>query len=164
MSTRMPACTFLINALGNLGNAHFAMGKFQDARECREQRLVIATEIGDRRGEASAYGNLGNLYFAARDFRKAVEYYQRQLAIAREIGDASNQANALFNMSVALGDMDDRKNAIAHARSALAIYEQIGSAVAVQVRKQLDEWHEQEQKERHAAPRQKILAKSSSGQ
>ena len=41
------------NALGNLGNAHAALGDARKAIELYEQALIIDREIGDRRGEAN---------------------------------------------------------------------------------------------------------------
>jgi len=40
-------------ALGNLGNAHADLGDSRKAIEYHEQYLIIAREIGDRRGEGS---------------------------------------------------------------------------------------------------------------
>ena len=60
-----------------------------------EQRLAIAREIGDRRGEGSALGNLGNAWADLGETRKAIELYEQSLAIAREIGDRRGADTAL---------------------------------------------------------------------
>ncbi|RIK16160.1 MAG: hypothetical protein DCC52_17950, partial [Chloroflexi bacterium] len=57
-----------------------------DARQAiafYEQRLVIAREIGDRRGEGNALGNLGNAYADLGDARQAIAFYEQHLVIAR---------------------------------------------------------------------------------
>lgn len=41
------------NALGNLGNARYALGDAQKASRLFEEQLIIARKIGDRRREGS---------------------------------------------------------------------------------------------------------------
>jgi len=48
--------------LGNLGSAYYALSEAQKAIAYHEQRLQIAREIGDRRGEANDSWNLGLAY------------------------------------------------------------------------------------------------------
>jgi tetratricopeptide (TPR) repeat protein len=62
-------------ALGNLGSAYSDLGEYQRAIETLEQRLVIAREIGDRRGAGTALGNLGNAYAALGDYPRAIDYH-----------------------------------------------------------------------------------------
>ena len=50
-----------------------------------EQRLVIACEIGDRRGEGAALGNLGMAYAALGDRERAITYTQDALEIFEQI-------------------------------------------------------------------------------
>jgi tetratricopeptide (TPR) repeat protein len=45
--------------LGNLGNVYADLGENRRAIQFYEQRLQIAREIGDRRGEGIALANLG---------------------------------------------------------------------------------------------------------
>ena len=65
-------------ALSNLGNAYAALGDTRKAIELYEQRLVIAREIGDRRGEGNSLGNLGSAYNALGDTRRAIEHYEQR--------------------------------------------------------------------------------------
>jgi len=112
--------------LGDVDNVHKAI-------ELYEQRLVIAREIGDRRGEGNALGNLGNAYAALGDVdnvHKAIEFYEQRLVIAREIGDRRGEGNALWNMALSRDKLGDRNKAIQHAQAALKIYEQIESPYA----------------------------------
>ncbi|MEO6741464.1 MAG: SMEK domain-containing protein, partial [Chthoniobacteraceae bacterium] len=95
------------NALGNLGNAHAALGDARKAIEFYEQRLVIAREFGDRRGEGAALGNLGNAYRRLGDASKSIEFHEQALVVSREIGDRRGEGNdlgSLGNAYAALGD------------------------------------------------------------
>ncbi|MCD4777934.1 MAG: tetratricopeptide repeat-containing protein, partial [Desulfobacterales bacterium] len=49
--------------------------------------LVIAKEIGDRRGEGNHLGNLGLAYSDLGQVEKAIEYYEQALLIGKEIKD-----------------------------------------------------------------------------
>ena len=57
------------------------------AKEHLQKALVIKTEIGDRKGEASCYGILGSLLRSLGQYNKAEEYLQKALVIRTEIGD-----------------------------------------------------------------------------
>ena len=50
-----------------------------------EQHLVIAREIGDRRGEGAALGNLGIAYADLGQVERAIGFYEQALRIRQEI-------------------------------------------------------------------------------
>ena len=75
------------DVLGNLGNTYSVLGKIERAIEYYEYALVIAREIGDRRGEGADLGNLGNAYRNLGQVERAIEYYKDALTIGREIKD-----------------------------------------------------------------------------
>jgi len=60
-----------------MGNAYVALGDARKAIEFHEQYLLIAREIGDRRGEGNALGSLGNAYANLGDARKAIEFHEQ---------------------------------------------------------------------------------------
>ncbi len=114
------------NALGNLGNAHYALGDTRKAMEFYEQALVIGRGIGDRRGEGVALGNLGICLYAQGDIRKAIEYYEQSLMIAREIGDRRGQGAALGNLGSAHHTLSNDRKAIEFYEERLVIAREIG--------------------------------------
>ncbi|NJN59911.1 MAG: tetratricopeptide repeat protein [Leptolyngbyaceae cyanobacterium SL_5_9] len=59
--------------LGNLGNAHSAIGEYPMAADCYRQQLAIAEAIGDRLGTGLAHGNLGVVFHALGDYPEAFE-------------------------------------------------------------------------------------------
>ena len=67
--------------LGTLGLAYADLGQAERAIGFYEQRLAIAREIGDRRGEGNALGNLGNAY-TPRPAERAIGFYEQDLAIS----------------------------------------------------------------------------------
>ena len=126
--------------LGNLGIAYADLGDARKAIEFYEQRLVIAREIGDRRGEGTALGNLGNAYAALGDASQGHRVLRAGAGHLREIGDRRGEANALFNSSLALSELGKNSEAIENAENALQIFEQMESPVADRVKQQLAEW------------------------
>src|SRR5262249_40754725 len=72
--------------LGTIGLAYYFLAQVKTAIGFYEQRLAIAREIGDRRGEGATLGNLGLAHADLGQVEKAIGYYEQALAIAREIG------------------------------------------------------------------------------
>ena len=73
------------NVLGNLGLAYAALGDTGKAIGFYERRLVIANEIGDRRGEGNAYANLGLAHESLGHVETAKRFWQQALAIFEAI-------------------------------------------------------------------------------
>ena len=88
--------------------------------------LVIAREIGDRRGEGNALGNLGIAYADLGQAERAIGFYEQHLAIAREIGDRRGEGNALGNLGIAYAGLGQAERAIGFYEQQLAIAREIG--------------------------------------
>ena len=73
--------------LGTVGLAHWRLAEVGQAIGYYEQRLVIAREIGDRRGEGSALGNLGIAYKDLGQVEKAAALLQQARSIGEQIRD-----------------------------------------------------------------------------
>jgi tetratricopeptide (TPR) repeat protein len=83
--------------------------EWAEEQRLHTERLVIARELGDRKGEAYALVRLG--VFMTRsdcltmddvdqdDFAEAQRMYQESLLITRDIGDRSGEANALEGLA-----------------------------------------------------------------
>lgn len=112
--------------LGNLGNAHAALGSTRKAIEYYEQNLVIAREIGDRRAEGAALGNLGLAHADLGESRKSINFYEKDLVIARDIGDRRGEGGVLGNLGVAHKNLGKPKKAIEYYEQQLEITRQIG--------------------------------------
>ena len=57
-----------------------SLGQYDKAREYHQKALVIKTEIGDRKGEATCYGILGVVFCSLGQYDKAKEYHQKALS------------------------------------------------------------------------------------
>jgi tetratricopeptide (TPR) repeat protein len=63
------------------------LGLVEKAISSHEQALVIAREIGDRRGEGNTLGSLGLTYAELGQVEKAIELLSQSLRIGTEIKD-----------------------------------------------------------------------------
>ena len=86
-------------ALGSLGTATPTWASPAAPSSYYEQWLVIAREIGDRRGEGHALSNLGPAY--AEPGSAAQSSCTISSWIIREIGDRGGEGNALGNLGIA---------------------------------------------------------------
>jgi tetratricopeptide (TPR) repeat protein len=136
------------DAFGNLGNVYYSLGEIQRALEYYERQLEIACAIANQRGKGDALGNLGNAYYTLGETGRALQYYEQQLEITRDIGDRRREGNALWNMSLALDKSGCRKEAVKHALVALRTFEEIESPNAGKVRKQVDIWQGDDNRDR----------------
>ncbi|EDQ84438.1 uncharacterized protein MONBRDRAFT_39276 [Monosiga brevicollis MX1] len=83
-------------AVGNLGNAYTAIGKYQEAITYHNRRLKLAEEANDLPARARACGNLGNAFSALADYTQALQYYNESLAVAREAGNEAGEGQAYY--------------------------------------------------------------------
>ena len=111
---------------GTVGSAYYRLGQVEQAVEYYEKRLVIAREIGDRRGEGNALGNSGLAYADLGQVERAIECYEKQLVIAREMGDRRGEGNALGNLGVAYALLRQIERAIEYFEKGLVIDREIG--------------------------------------
>ncbi|BAZ48491.1 TPR repeat-containing protein [Nostoc sp. NIES-4103] len=113
------------NALGNLGNAYYALGDYAKAIEYYSSSLAIAREIKYRLGEGRSLGNLGLAYNALGYYAKAIEYQSSRLAIAREIKDRLGEGQSLGNLGNSYYALGYYAKAIEYYSLSLAIAREI---------------------------------------
>ena len=113
-------------ALGNLGNAHRALGDARRSIEYQLQTLEIARETGDRRGQGHALLSLGRAHYALGNAHEAIAFYEQGLATARETGDRRGEGGALVYLGAAYSALGEVRRAIESYRQALAITRETG--------------------------------------
>lgn len=106
------------SALGNLGHAWKDMGDIRKAIEFYEQRLEVAQELSDRRGECIALSSLG--------LSEAESMMRRAIAIDEAQWGSSHPdlAGHLLNLSQLLHEAGEVDEAKAFVRRAVAIDEE----------------------------------------
>jgi hypothetical protein len=73
---------------GHRGIAYKYLGNLRRAIEFSGQRLEVALEIGDRKGERAALGNLGNVYKNLGEPRRAIEFHEQSILRSVASGEA----------------------------------------------------------------------------
>jgi tetratricopeptide (TPR) repeat protein len=86
-----------------------------------EQAIVIAREVGGRRGEGRALNNLGNVHLDQGRITEALTHYERAIAIAREVGDRRTEGINCGSLGVILHQNDDMLGADQHLQQAIEI-------------------------------------------
>jgi tetratricopeptide (TPR) repeat protein len=112
--------------LGNLGLCYADLGQIHEAIKHYGQALVIAQDIGDRKGEANHLGNLGLCYAALGQIHEAIDHHGQALVIARDIGDRKGEAIHLGALGDAFADQSNWRQAIQIYQQAILIADQIG--------------------------------------
>ena len=102
------------------------MGQYGTAIYFHSQHLVIAREIGNRRGEGIALGNLGTVYDSLGQYGTAIDFYEQYLAIAREIDDQRGEGVARGNLGNLYRSLEQPVPALEQLQQALSIAQDIG--------------------------------------
>ena len=100
--------------------------KYVEAEKLYEKAISITTEIGDRKGEATAYGNLGVMFLSLGGYDKAKEYLWKALAITIEIRDRAGEGNWYGNLGTVCLSLGEYGKAKEYVEKALAIKIEIG--------------------------------------
>ncbi|MCP4664472.1 MAG: tetratricopeptide repeat protein, partial [bacterium] len=111
--------------LGTVGLAHHRLAEVEKAIGYHQEALVIAREIGNRRGEGEDLGNLAGAYSDLGDVEKAIGYYEQAIVIAREIGDRSVETEDLGSLGLAYARLGDVEKAIVYYEQGLVIAREI---------------------------------------
>ena len=106
-----------------------SLGQYDKAKEYLEKALIITTEIGDRKGEASWYGNLGTVFQSLGQYDKAKEYFYKALIITTEIGDREGERLWYGNLGTVFQSLGQYDMAKEYLKEALVISTKIGNEV-----------------------------------
>ena len=87
---------------------------------------MIKQEIGEKKGEASAYGNLGTVFLSVGQYSKAEEYLQKALTIKEDIGDKSGVGSSYLNLGKLCRDCQLNAKSQEFVHKALEISYEIG--------------------------------------
>ncbi|KAL9951467.1 hypothetical protein ACROYT_G044130 [Oculina patagonica] len=109
-----------------LAELYLCQSKYVEAKEHSEKALLISTEIGDKKGEASCYGNFGTVYQAFGEYEKAKEYHMKALAIRKEIGDRNAEASCYANLGTVFESVGEYRKAKEYLEKALMIKKEMG--------------------------------------
>jgi tetratricopeptide (TPR) repeat protein len=115
--------------LTELGDVLTDQGNYTQAREAYEERLRIAQQQDDLRGQAVALGQLGTLALEQRDYAEARSSYLLALENFRALDEPASEAVAWHQLGMVAEKQKEWAEAERCYRESLAINEQLGDAV-----------------------------------
>ena len=114
-------------------NVFQLLGEYDKAKEYLYKALVITTEIGDRKGEATDYGNLGIVSLSLGEYVKAKEYLEKALVITAEklkvfqsLGEYGKAREYLHKALVITTEIGDRKGEGACYATLSTVFQSLG--------------------------------------
>ena len=90
----------MLHAYG-LGQIYSVLGPSERQRECVEEALALARELGDARVERESLAWMGDTYRRMGDLDAAYSVSEQAAALYREAGDTVGESHALSQMSLA---------------------------------------------------------------
>jgi tetratricopeptide (TPR) repeat protein/DNA-binding XRE family transcriptional regulator len=111
----------------NLGHAHAAVGRYQQAIQHYRDARTLAGQAGWADGLGEALSELGLAHWRLGNLQQAVDHHAQALALYRQTGRLSGQATAQLHLGVATRYLGRLQEAADHQTQALALYRRLGS-------------------------------------
>ena len=113
----------LATTLTTRGLISYWLGEYATARECFEESLSIARQVGDTYTIVQGLNSLANIICdEAADFERAGPLYEESLALARQIGDRNSEARVLINQGALAHEQGDYAEARRLYQESLELY------------------------------------------
>jgi class 3 adenylate cyclase/tetratricopeptide (TPR) repeat protein len=109
------------------GTIRFGRAEFTEALGFHEEALRVATESGDREGQALAHHGLCESYFFLASFERSLEHGQRADSLLRELGQKPMVAHNAYMVSWALWSLGRASEGLAVVESSIAGSREIGN-------------------------------------
>jgi len=120
--------SFINIILTGLGNSYLGIGEYEKAIEYYQQRLTLARNTRDPKGEAWALANIALAYKGMSNYNEAINCLQHSLEIVKKIGDRQGEAACLRNLGLVYKDICDYDEAIKYLQESLEISEDISDS------------------------------------
>jgi len=110
-------------ALHYVGECHWRLGHFPEARRRLERALTLETASGDRLAQGKTLNVMGLLSWDEGDYERAIAAFRQAGDIARETGDLKLQGASLNNLSLVYDEQGDYDGSLDQYRQVLALYQ-----------------------------------------
>jgi len=109
-------------AQGYVGECHWQLGNFEQAREHLDRALVLKRDLGDRLQEGKTLNVLGLLEWDLGNFEQAIERFGEASAIGQELGNRKLEGATLNNLSMVYDELGDYRTSLKQYQRVLEIY------------------------------------------
>ncbi len=117
-----------LDVLITRGDAHEALGQYEQARELYEKALGLAP---DQVMQSRLLYHLGMSYYRLSQYPRAIEYHLHSLDLATQNGDAWQQARTLKGLGLAYWNSSDYENAAATLERARDLCAKTGDPIVL---------------------------------
>lgn len=109
-------------ALHYVGECHWRLGNFSDARRHLERALALERASGDRLSEGKTLNVLGLLSWDEGDYNQAILHFRKAGSLARAVGDRKLEGSSLNNLSLVLDEQGDYDTSLKQYQRVLELY------------------------------------------
>jgi len=109
-------------ANGYVGECHWRLGDFTQARDYLDQALLLKRELGDRLQQGKTLNVLGLLEWDLGNFEQAIERFEAASAIGEELGNRKLEGATLNNLSMVYDELGDYQRSLGQYQQVLEIY------------------------------------------
>lgn len=113
-------------ALHFVGECHWRLGRFDEARPYLDRALEMRSELGDLLGQGKTLNVLGLLAWDSGDYDRAIDLFENASAIARAIGDKKLEGATLNNTSLVYDELGHYKTSLTQYERVLELYRGAG--------------------------------------
>jgi CHAT domain-containing protein/Tfp pilus assembly protein PilF len=108
-----------------IGECHWRLGNFREARDHLDRALALERRTGDRDGEGKTLNVLGLLAWDQGEYDEAIDRFARARAVARNLGDKKLEGASLNNLSLVYDELGDYDVSLKQYQQVLELYREV---------------------------------------
>ena len=108
-----------------IGECHWRLGNFREARDYLNRALALERRTGNRRGEGRTLNVLGLLAWDQGEYDEAIERFTRARSVARTLGDKKLEGASLNNLSLVYDELGDYDVSLKQYQQVLELYRDV---------------------------------------
>lgn len=105
-----------------IGECHWRLGNFREARGYLDHALALERRTGDREGEGKTLNVLGLLAWDQGEYDEAIDRFTRARTVARNLGDKKLEGASLNNLSLVYDELGDYDVSLKQYQQVLELY------------------------------------------
>jgi CHAT domain-containing protein len=105
-----------------VGECHWRLGNFPEARTYLDRALAMERNAGDRLAEGKTLNVMGLLEWDQGNYERAIARFKASGAVARSIGDKKLEGSSLNNLSLVYDELGDYDTSLKQYQQVLELY------------------------------------------
>ncbi len=108
-----------------IGECHWRMGNFSEARDALDGALALERRSGDRDGQGRTLNVLGLLAWDQGEYDEAIDRFKSAGVVARALGDRKLEGASLNNLSLVYDELGDYDTSLRQYQQVLELYKSV---------------------------------------